>query len=109
MAPMPTQLHMLNLFGGEETPYESLHAVVSLAVKPWFEAFVGTRGGSKDTDSKIGRSYSTSLDLCLFRHRYTKHQEEIRGTRAFTFPSTAKRRDTRNPLDNPPYHPKVCR
>ena len=73
MAPMPTQLHMLNLFGGEETPYESLHAVVSLAVKPWFEAFVGTRGGSKDTDSKIGGLCSTSLDLCLFRPRYTKH------------------------------------
>lgn len=73
MAPMATQLHMLNLFGGEETPYESLHAVVSLAVKPWFEAFVGTRGGSKDTDSKIGGLYLTSLDLVLFRHRNTKH------------------------------------
>lgn len=103
---MPTQLHMLNLFGGEETPYESLHAVVSLAVKPWFEAFAGTRGGSKDTDSKIGWLYSFSLVPRLSCHRYPKHQEEIRGTRALPFPSAAKRRDTRNPLDNPPYHPK---
>lgn len=91
MAPMPTQLHMLNLFGGEETPYESLHAVVSLAVKPWFEAFVGTRGGSKDTDSKIGVLCLTTLDSCLLCDRYPKHQEEIRRTRALPFPSAAKR------------------
>lgn len=45
---------MVNLFGDEDTPYESLHAVVSLAVKPWFEAFVGTRPGVRDSDSKIG-------------------------------------------------------
>ena len=102
MAPMPTQLHMLNLFGGEETPYESLHSVVSLAVKPWFEAFVGTRGGGKDTDSKIGELCSSILDSYLLHRRYPKHQEEIRGTRALPFPSAAKRRDTRNSLGNPP-------
>jgi hypothetical protein len=44
----------LNLFGGDETPYESLHAVVSNGVKPWFEAFVGARHGGKDGDSKMG-------------------------------------------------------
>ncbi|KAJ7070130.1 dynein heavy chain, N-terminal region 1-domain-containing protein [Mycena amicta] len=57
-APLATQLHFLNLFGGDETPYESLHAVVSYGVKPWFDAFVGSRGSSaagRDTaDSKMG-------------------------------------------------------
>ncbi|KAJ3935686.1 MAG: dynein heavy chain, N-terminal region 1-domain-containing protein [Lentinula lateritia] len=53
--PLATQLHFLNLFGGEETPYESLHAVVSCGVKPWFDAFVGARGGGKDGgDTKMG-------------------------------------------------------
>lgn len=52
--PLAAQLHILNLFGGDETPYESLHAVVSCGVKPWFEAFVGARGGGKDGDSKMG-------------------------------------------------------
>ncbi|KAH9920337.1 cytoplasmic dynein heavy chain 1 [Fomitopsis serialis] len=54
-ASLSTQLHVLNLFGGEDTPYESLHSVVSYAVKPWFEAFVGARHGGKDGgDSKMG-------------------------------------------------------
>ncbi|KAJ3769937.1 dynein heavy chain, N-terminal region 1-domain-containing protein [Lentinula raphanica] len=53
--PLATQLHFLNLFGGEETPYESLHAVVSCGVKPWFDAFVGARGGGKEGgDTKMG-------------------------------------------------------
>ncbi|KAF9235737.1 dynein heavy chain, N-terminal region 1-domain-containing protein [Melanogaster broomeanus] len=54
LMPLATQLHMLNLFGGDETPYESLHAVVSCGVKPWFDAFVGARGGGKDGDTKMG-------------------------------------------------------
>ncbi|KAI0318175.1 cytoplasmic dynein heavy chain 1 [Amylostereum chailletii] len=54
LAPLATQLHILNLFGGDETPYESLHAVVSNGVKPWFDAFVGARGGGKDGDNKMG-------------------------------------------------------
>ncbi|KAL0574898.1 dynein heavy chain [Marasmius crinis-equi] len=55
LTPLVTQLHFLNLFGGDETPYESLHAVVSQGVKPWFDAFVGSRGGSaKDIDTKLG-------------------------------------------------------
>ncbi|KAH9487400.1 Dynein heavy chain, cytoplasmic [Psilocybe cubensis] len=53
--PLATQLHFLNLFGGDETPYESLHAVVSCGVKPWFDAFVGARGAGKDGgDTKMG-------------------------------------------------------
>lgn len=52
--PLATQLHFLNLFAGDETPYESLHALVSHGVKPWFDAFVGSRGGGKDGDSKLG-------------------------------------------------------
>ena len=58
-SPLATQLHILNLFGSDETPYESLHAVISCAMKPYFEAFVGARGGGKDGDSKMGR-YSQS-------------------------------------------------
>ena len=54
ITPLATQLHILNLFGGEETPYESLHAVVSNGVKPWFDAFVGARGQGKDGDNKMG-------------------------------------------------------
>ncbi|KIM50786.1 hypothetical protein SCLCIDRAFT_1225109 [Scleroderma citrinum Foug A] len=54
LSPLATQLHILNLFGGDETPYESLHAVVSCGVKPWFDAFVGARGGGKEGDTKMG-------------------------------------------------------
>ncbi|KII86258.1 hypothetical protein PLICRDRAFT_143847 [Plicaturopsis crispa FD-325 SS-3] len=54
LTPLATQLHILNLFGGDETPYESLHAVVSHGMKPWFDAFVGARGTGKDGDSKMG-------------------------------------------------------
>jgi len=54
LSPLATQVHILNLFGGDETPYESLHAVVSNGVKPWFDAFVGARGGGKDGDNKMG-------------------------------------------------------
>ncbi|KIM86498.1 hypothetical protein PILCRDRAFT_4982 [Piloderma croceum F 1598] len=59
LSPLATQLHILNLFGGDETPYESLHAVVSSGIKPWFDAFVGTRGGGKDGDSKMARGSLT--------------------------------------------------
>ncbi|KAG8800414.1 hypothetical protein FRC16_002934 [Serendipita sp. 398] len=68
--PIATQIQMLNLFGDEDTPYESLHAVVSQAVKPWFDAFVGTRPGIRDSDSKIGipnaKKKFAELELSLF-------------------------------------------
>jgi dynein heavy chain 1 len=54
LTPLATQLHFLNLFAGDETPYESLHALVSHGVKPWFDAFVGSRGGAKEGDTKLG-------------------------------------------------------
>src|SRR6266545_3320117 len=54
LTPLSSQLHFLNLFGGDETPYQSLHAVVSSGVKPWFDAFVGARGSGKDGDTKMG-------------------------------------------------------
>ncbi|RXW16544.1 hypothetical protein EST38_g9308 [Candolleomyces aberdarensis] len=54
VTPLATQLHFLNLFAGDETPYESLHALVSHGVKPWFDAFVGSRGGGKEGDTKLG-------------------------------------------------------
>lgn len=56
-SPLATQLHVLNLFGGDETPYESLHSVVSYAVKPFFEAFVGARGQGKEGDTKMGTNW----------------------------------------------------
>ena len=46
LVPLSVQLHILNLFGGDETPYKSLHAVVSCGVKPWSDVFVGTRAGA---------------------------------------------------------------
>jgi len=56
LTPLATQLHFLNLFGGDETPYESLHSVVSHGVKPWFDAFVGSRSSGRDGgDSKMGQ------------------------------------------------------
>jgi hypothetical protein len=55
MMPLPPQLHLLNLFAGEESPYEGLHAMVSSAMKPWFEAFVSARGANKDGDGKLGK------------------------------------------------------
>lgn len=54
LTPLASQLHILNLFGDEETPYESLHAVVSCGVKPWFDAFVGARASGKDGDTRVG-------------------------------------------------------
>jgi len=53
-SPLATQLHFFNLFGGEETPYGGLHAIISHGVKPWFDAFVGARGMGKDGDAKMG-------------------------------------------------------
>lgn len=58
LQPLHGQLQVLNLFGGDETPYESLHAVVSQGVKAWFDAFVETRGGVKEGDSKMGALYN---------------------------------------------------
>lgn len=52
--PLASQLHFLNLFSDEETPYESLHAVVSCGVKPWFDAFVGVHASGKEGDTCMG-------------------------------------------------------
>jgi hypothetical protein len=71
ITPLATQLHLLNLFGSDETPYESLHAVVSNGVKPWFDAFVGARGQGKDGDNKMGeflfRGWAT---ICMYSAIY---------------------------------------
>ncbi|KAF9068581.1 cytoplasmic dynein heavy chain 1 [Rhodocollybia butyracea] len=64
-APLATQLHLLNLFGGDETPYESLHAVVSCGVKPWFDAFVGARGNAKDGDTKMAKRRNPETHLTI--------------------------------------------
>ena len=59
VVPLSTQLHLLHLSGEDETPYESLRAVLSCGVKPWFDAFVGTRAAAgKDAggggEAKLG-------------------------------------------------------
>lgn len=66
VTPLATQLHILNLFGGDETPYESLHAVVSNGVKPWFDAFVGARHGGKDGDNKMGMLLAFHIIYIMF-------------------------------------------
>jgi hypothetical protein len=53
-SPIAPQLHLLNLSADADSPYEGLHAVVSSAMKPWFEAFVGSRSGNKELDGKMG-------------------------------------------------------
>ena len=53
---LSAQLHLLNLFGADETPYESSHAVVSCRVKPRLDAFLGTRAGAGKNGGGGGRS-----------------------------------------------------
>jgi hypothetical protein len=76
--PLASQVHVMNLFGGDETPYESLHALVSSGVKPWFEAFVGSRGAGKDVDSKMGRFSPRSSWALVF----TRRQASLRQRRS---------------------------
>src|ERR1700722_13248938 len=77
---LSTQLHFLNLFSSDETPYESLHAVVSCGVKPWFDAFVGARGSGKDGDAKMGKCsyYLDFRSQYLSVDRYTHDEEKVR-------------------------------
>ena len=95
LAPLAQQLHFINLFGGDETPYESLHSLVSGAVKPWFDAFVGARGGGKDGDSKMGKFgvliRSPFWDLILSMIRNPNNKEEVCGARAFSSSPATKR------------------
>ncbi|KAA1475369.1 cytoplasmic dynein heavy chain 1 [Dentipellis sp. KUC8613] len=91
LSPLATQLHILNLFGGDETPYESLHAVVSNGVKPWFDAFVGARGAGKDTDSKMGipmtKKKFAELELSLL---HLQQNVEIPETHLIIHPAIQK-------------------
>jgi hypothetical protein len=57
LVPLSTQLDLLNLFDGDEIPYEFLHAVISCGVKPQFDAFVGTKAGAgKDAGGGAGET-----------------------------------------------------
>ncbi|EIN13215.1 dynein heavy chain protein 2 [Punctularia strigosozonata HHB-11173 SS5] len=91
LTPLAAQLHVLNLFGGDETPYESLHAVVSAGVKPWFEAFVGSRGGVKDNDTKMGipmtKKKFAELELSLL---HLQQNVEIPETHLIIHPAIQK-------------------
>ncbi|KAG9008851.1 hypothetical protein FRB94_012820 [Tulasnella sp. JGI-2019a] len=91
IAPLASQLHILNLFGGDETPYESLHAVVSQAVKPWFDAFVGARGSGKDGDGKLGipmtKRKFAELELSLL---HLQQNVEIPDTELIIHPQIKK-------------------
>jgi hypothetical protein len=104
LIPLATQLHILNLFGGDETPYESLHAVVSCGVKPWFDDFIGARGTGKD-DSKMGECRLMTVRARFTCHgRYPNDEEEICRTRALPSPLTAKRRNSGDSPRHPPRH-----
>jgi hypothetical protein len=78
ITPLATQLHILNLFGSDETPYESLHAVVSNGVKPWFDAFVGARGQGKDGDNKMGEFLPTMTHASHVRRNIRCSHVEVR-------------------------------
>ena len=54
LLPLSTQLHLLNLFAGDETPYESLHAAVSCGFKPWFDTLSGPEQGRGTTQEGEG-------------------------------------------------------
>lgn len=87
LQPLHGQLQVLNLFGGDETPYESLHAVVSQGVKAWFDAFVETRGGAKEGDGKMGipatKKKFAELELSL---RHLQQNVEIPETHLIIHP-----------------------
>ncbi|KAH9983281.1 cytoplasmic dynein heavy chain 1 [Russula compacta] len=91
ITPLATQLHLLNLFGSDETPYESLHAVVSNGVKPWFDAFVGARGQGKDSDNKMGipvtKKKFAELELSLL---HLQQNVEIPETHLIIHPTIQK-------------------
>jgi Dynein heavy chain, N-terminal region 1 len=67
--PLTSQLHFQNLFGCNETLYESLHALVSCGVRPWFNAFIRAHTHRKDGDTRIGipmmKKKCTELELSL--------------------------------------------
>jgi hypothetical protein len=69
LTPLASQLHFLNLFDDNETPYESLHALVSCSMKPWFDAFVRAHASGKDGDTRMGipmtKKKFTKLELSL--------------------------------------------
>jgi hypothetical protein len=104
VTPLATQLHILNLFGGEETPYESLHAVVSCGVKPWFDAFVGARGGGKDGDSKMGTRLLSSFGSTHLYYRDTHDQEKVRRTGTIPIAPSTERGNTRDTPHHSPSH-----
>ncbi|QRW27158.1 dynein heavy chain, cytoplasmic [Rhizoctonia solani] len=102
LLPLAPQLHILNLFGGDETPYESLHAVVSQAVKPWFDAFVGARGSGKDGDGKMGipvtKKKFAELELSLL---HLQQNVEIPETHLIIHPSIQKAVDHAHATNTP--------
>ncbi|KIM83063.1 hypothetical protein PILCRDRAFT_7489 [Piloderma croceum F 1598] len=70
LSPLATQLHILNLFGGDETPYKSLYAVVSSGIELRFNAFVGTRGRG-------------GWEMRIVRWVYPNDQDKIAELRVF--------------------------
>lgn len=109
MTPFASQLHIMNLFGGDEMPYESLHAVVSCGVKPWFDAFVGARGGGKDGDSKLGTYLSTLFGTPLMSCRNTNDEEKVCRAGTLASPTATKCRDSGNASHHSPNDSKSCR
>lgn len=86
--PLHQQIHFLNVNGG--AVYESVHTVITNGVKPWFEAFVGTKksvsggGGASGEDGKMGLfslDVFFSVSYASFHlPRYPIHKTQIRRT-----------------------------
>ncbi|KIJ97193.1 hypothetical protein K443DRAFT_258466 [Laccaria amethystina LaAM-08-1] len=72
LVPLSTQLHPLNLFGGDETPSESLHAVVSCGVEPCFDAFVGKRAGTWKDAGGGGGSEEAKLGIPMTKKKFAE-------------------------------------
>ncbi|KAG6819964.1 hypothetical protein H0H93_006940, partial [Arthromyces matolae] len=104
LTPLASQLHMMNLFGGEDTPYEGLHAVVSSGVKPWFDAFVGARSSGRDGgDTRMGipmtKKKFAELELALL---HLQQNVEIPETHLVIHPVIQRAVEQANSTNTPP-------
>ena len=63
LVPLSQQIHFMNILGDDEAPYESMYSLVNGGLRPYFDAFVGARGGGKDSDNKMGEFYRQTVGL----------------------------------------------
>ncbi|KAH8825148.1 dynein heavy chain, N-terminal region 1-domain-containing protein [Flagelloscypha sp. PMI_526] len=108
--PLPQQIHFLNVNGGGV--YESVHTVISNGVKPWFDAFVGTKksvsgGASSAEDGKMGIPFTkrkfAELELALV---HLQQNVEIPETHLIIHPAISQAVITANSM-NPVQRPNI--